>query len=104
VEQFLSKLLAKITFLNLSTQEGRAEFATHIGFSALIPFIAYYFHPEALKPAAQIMIIYALIKELILDGHLHRIMTNHENFQERRDLITDLFSRTLAPVMIIVWS
>jgi len=102
MEAFLNKYLAKITFLNLSTEQYRAEFASHIFFSTWVPYMAgFHFGVECLHAAAAVMIGYVWYKESFKDGHLYRMFIGTEKPEQFKDFYTDLSSRLLGPTILL---
>lgn len=100
METFLEHALPAVSWLNLGTTAAIAEFSAHFGWALAVCALAYaYGGWTRFKIFAIALILYALTKELVEDGHLYAIASNVETPEEFKDLATDLLSR-LTPVGI----
>lgn len=105
IEGTLEKILNKVTWLNLGSEQLKAEFASHIAWSALIPyFVTFHFWPGHLKLCMGIMIAYAVYKETVSDGHITRMVKGIETPEQKKDFFTDLLSRTIFPILVLIFA
>lgn len=104
METFFEKWLPKLKFLNIGDPQLLAEFASHAGWSlAFLFIIEQIFGDRGLVPGALVVIGYGVLKECFEDGHLLRILKGTEPADEFKDFVTDLLSRTAAPVLFLAF-
>jgi hypothetical protein len=102
MEDFLQKLLSKLTFLNVKGALARAEFANHIGWGFTIPLFLYWVAGDiAFNVGIVSWFAYTLYKELIVDEHLVLRLRKTETAAYSKDMWTDLISR-LLPVVVLI--
>jgi phosphatidylglycerophosphate synthase len=102
MEEFLQKLLARLTWLNVGDERLQDEFASHVGWSIAVVLTGYWIYgSKGLFWAGLAWFSYGVLKECWLDGHIQRMVNRTETADEAKDFRTDLLSR-LLPVLILV--
>lgn len=97
-ERFLLTLNRWFSFGNAQQV---AEFSAHIGWSlavpamaaALLPFVAFLW-------VTAVWVLYGLVKEALVDGHLTRLISEGHD-QDLKDGYTDVLARTVPALLFL---
>jgi hypothetical protein len=99
---FLQKLLYRIPFLSIKSDHDVDRFAAHLGWSIAICQAGYiWLGPPGLYIAAFLWTVECLIWKFIICGHLALLLKGTDPAVP--DLITNLFSRLIAPIIWIIF-
>lgn len=101
MESWLQKLLARMTWLNVSDERLQAEFSAHVGWGLAMPLLMNLWGLP-LWVSCWIWIAFSVYKEAFEDGHLAKIIDKTETPEEKKDFFTDLISRCLPSAVILL--
>lgn len=104
MEKYLDNFLAKLTFLDLQTDQKIAEFSSRVGWSIAVLFLVHETFGDAyVMWGAFVWLFYAMLRETRVEGGvLPMIFVLEDKTEPFKGLITNLISSCAAPLIFIL--
>jgi hypothetical protein len=99
LDMWLRRWAGKLSWVNLSTPIDEVRALVHVATSLAWSFGFAHAHDWRVSLiSGTVWVVYALYKELAVDGHFGRLAAGVESIPEKKDLISDLVTKLVGLV------